>query len=131
MPEEPIDINEILAAPLPDMISQIARGVAEAQRALDEATLETHNALQANLDHPLTQIGYRVPWYFIPEVDVELKLVMFYEQTEGDKRPSIYGSPYNGKTDKSIVHRVEGTSTVKLRIVPLPSPFVDQTEEEK
>lgn len=126
MADQPIDFSEILIVPLSQMIQKIAQGVAEAQRALDTSAMETQNTLQENYP-ALAQIGYQTTWYQIPEVVVELKVAVHYERTgkENTKRVGLFLSPFNAKYKNSFTYTAEGTSTLKLRIVPVPPPTLE------
>lgn len=84
--------QELLNVPLPDMVAKLALGIAEAQRALDENSVETAQAL-ANTEIPLvmavTQIiaaDGTVSFTNAPAVDVSLLqiglLPTFYQFSE-------------------------------------------------
>lgn len=125
MAEKQIDFSEILIVPLAQMIMKIGEGVAEAQRALDTSALERQNSLQNNYP-ALSEIGYNVTWYHMPEVQVELKMAVHYEKIEKDntKGTGLFMTPFNAKYQKSLSYTAEGTSTIKLRIVPVPPPIL-------
>ncbi len=121
MAEQQIDFSEILVVPLTQMIQNIGQGVAEAQRALDTSAMESQNTLQNNYP-ALAQIGYQVTWYQMPEVTVELKVAVHYEKTgeENNKKVGLFLSPFNAKYKNAFTYDAAGTSTLKLRIVPVP-----------
>ncbi len=124
MPEQQVDFSQILVVPLAQMIQRIGQGVAEAQMALDTSAMEAQNAMQENCPS-LAQIGYQVTWYQMPEVAVELKVAVHYESTgDGNKKKSgLFVSPFNAKYKNAFTYSAEGTSTLKLRIVPIPAPI--------
>src|SRR5262245_61084621 len=76
MPKTPSsDVSDALAAPLGDLIAAAGRGLAEAQRSLDMATVETIKAIHADEDgelRVLRRLGYQPTWYRIPELTAEL-----------------------------------------------------------
>jgi hypothetical protein len=121
MPEQKTDFSEILVVPLTQMIQNIAKSVSEAQRALDITAMEMQNTLQNNYPD-LARIGYQVSWYQIPEINVELKIAVHYERTgeENNRKVGLFLSPYNAKYKNAFTYNAEGSSTLKLRIVPVP-----------
>jgi len=123
MPEE-VNFEEILIAPLEAIVRKVAASIAEAQRRLDEVALETHVKLKEI--HPeLADVGYVPTWYHMPEVNVELKMVMHYEEKgEGRERekPRLLWAPFNAKYKSTLAFEAEGTSNIKLKIVSMPPP---------
>lgn len=119
----PTDVNmdEVLVAPLSSMVREISTSVAAAQRELDAAAL----AAQARLanDHPeLQALGYQVTWYQIPEATVEMRMALHFEKKEPQAAPRLYAAPFNTKYRSTFGFSAEGSSTLKLRIVPVPPP---------
>lgn len=125
MPASP-DFGDILVAPLQDVLVRMSEGVSDAQRRLDDASMAAQRTLAAQ--HPeLSAIGYRVTWYQIPEVDIELKVEAHYEErTEGtERRLGLFLSPFNARHQQTGFS-ADGASTVRLKIVPIPPPIVEQ-----
>lgn len=123
MPED-VNFEEVLIAPLEAMVRKIAASVAEAQLKLDQAALETHEKL-AQTNKKLADMGYIPPWYHMPEINVELKMVMHYEEKkEATGKPTFRAlwSPYNAKYKSNYTFSSEGASTLKLRIISTPPP---------
>src|SRR3954463_4880700 len=76
-PTSPNEVSDTLAAPLGDLIAAVGRGLAEAQQALDMATVETIKALHSGQSEGLDvlrRLGYQPTWYRIPELHAELTL---------------------------------------------------------
>jgi hypothetical protein len=121
MPEKQIDLSEILIVPLARMIREIGEGIAEAQKALDSSAMESQNSLEEKYPD-LAKIGYQVTWYQMPEVQVELKIAMHYENsgTEKEGKKGLFLSLFNAKYQNNFSYSSEGASTLKLRIVPIP-----------
>ena len=70
---------DALSCPIGDLIAAVGRGVADAQRALDEASLATLSEVYSRNDGllgELQRIGYRPNWYHIPEVESELQIAL-------------------------------------------------------
>jgi hypothetical protein len=123
MPDETINLSEILVSPVAEMISRLGEAIGTAQASLDQASLNAQEKLES--DHPdLAKIGYQVTWYQMPEVSIEMKMAVHYERkSEEDKSARIFLAPYNAKYKNAFTYDVDGASTLKLRIVPVPQAF--------
>jgi hypothetical protein len=111
---------EILLSTPSHMIREMCKGIADAQRELDAAFLDT----QANLKEKypeLFEIGYQVTWYHIPEASMELKVAVHFERNEEGSR--ILVSPYNASYKSQFKFTADGSSNIKLRVVPIPPPI--------
>src|SRR6266404_5859281 len=130
MPDETIDLSEILVSPVAEMISKLGEAVGVAQASLDQASLNAQETL--NSDHPdLAKLGYQVSWYQMPEVSIEMKMAIHYERkSEEDKSPRIFLAPYNAKYKNAFTYAVDGASTLRLRIVPVPPTFAATVPKE-
>jgi hypothetical protein len=120
-----INYSDILITPLANMIKEIGESVAEAQQALDTYAIETQKTINSDQNSELSKIGYRVTWYQMPEVFVELKMSVYYEETgknQANKR-RVFFAPFNAKYQNTFNYKSEGSSTVKFRIVPVPYPI--------
>jgi len=127
MADQKVNFSEVLLADLDGMIIKLSASIGEAQRQLDLAALRSQATLQQDYKE-LADIGYRVPWYVIPEVSVEVKVAVHFEektQEDGSKKSGWFFSPFNAKYQNAYSFVADGTSTVKLRIVPLPPSTVD------
>ncbi len=116
-----IDVNmdEVLISPLSSMVREISAGVAAAQRALDAAALATQTQLAT--EHPeLEALGYQVTWYQIPEAQVEMRMALHFEKKDAQSPPRMYVAPFNTKYRNTFSFSADGSSTLKLRIVPVP-----------
>lgn len=136
---------EPLASPVSGLIASVGRGVAEAQRALDEAALETVDQIYQGNEKTavaLREIGYRPTWYRIPEVSAELKVAMRVEGTEqrgraggsgaGATQPpgpldprlrvNAHATPVDANYSNRFDYEVEASSTITFKVVPVPAP---------
>lgn len=116
-----IDVNmdEVLISPLSSMVREISAGVAAAQRQLDAAALATQAQLAT--EHPeLQALGYQVTWYQIPEAQVEMRMALHFEKKDAQSPPRMYVAPFNTKYRNTFSFSADGSSTLKLRIVPVP-----------
>lgn len=125
----PADVNfeEILIAPLEAIVKKVALSVGEAQRGLDAASLETQQKLQEKTIYPgLAEVGYISTWYHMPEIDLEIKMVMHYEETKGATEKGKYRvlwAPFNAKYKSTLAFEAGGTSSLKVKIVSTPPPI--------
>jgi hypothetical protein len=114
-----VNMNEVLIAPLAAMVREISAGVAAAQRDLDAAAIASQ--AQLAVEHPeLQALGYQVTWYQIPEATVEMKMALHFEKQQAAGPARVYLAPFNNKYRNIFDFSAEGSSTLKLRIVPVP-----------
>ena len=114
-----VNMDEVLIAPLASMVREISAGVAAAQRALDAAALATQKQLAT--EHPeLQALGYQVTWYQIPEATVEMRMALHFEKKDAQSPARMYVAPFNTKYRNTLSFSAEGSSTLKLKIVPVP-----------
>lgn len=114
-----VDFSEILIAPAATMIREVGAAVAAAQRELDQASLEAQANLRAKFPD-LEAAGYQVTWYQIPEVQAEVRMAVHFEKKSSDAPPRMYLTPFNAKYRNALNFTADGSSTLKLRIVPVP-----------
>lgn len=134
------DNNELfdsLSAPLGDIISSVARGVADAQQALDMRTIETFKEIYGKddgLKEEMRQIGYQPTWYKIPEVNAEIVMSLsISENTQTniqqiatpDKsgKPNtlkLYAAPVDANYSNRYNYDIKGASKLTFKIVPVP-----------
>jgi len=121
--------NEIIVS-LKELLVQVAIGVAEAQRALDQQAVQLQKELYTNPElEGLRDAGVESTWYQIPEVTASLKVAVSVhsEAESGAVTPSqkplhLRLAPYNARYKNSYDYDYEGASTMNVRIVPIPSP---------
>ena len=129
------DVSDTLAAPLGDLIAAVGRGLAEAQQALDLATVETIKALQTGTGdgiEVLRKLGYQPTWYRIPELHAEITLSLSVSSTTtaddadspsgegGPGRIRLYGSTMDASYTNRYDYDLNAASVIKFRIVPVP-----------
>lgn len=111
-----VDVNEILITPIATMVRELSKAVADAQLQLDSASLASENTLPA----ALRDLGYQPTWYQIPEANVELKMAVHFERAGGIGPVRVWATPFNAKYRNALSFTADGSSTLKLRIVPVP-----------
>lgn len=126
-------IEDVLAVPLPLLLSLTAQGVAEAQMALDESSMYVQERLDeltaaSPEDSGLGRYQLDANWYHIPEVAVDMKMSVAMKlrtQTRADGRkvvrPSVVAAPHNARTQRVAAVSAEGTSELHARIVSIPA----------
>jgi hypothetical protein len=126
MVEQRPRFTDILIQTPAALIREICRSVADAQRELDSLALSAQDNLHK--EHPeLHEIGYQVPWYNIPEVNIELKVAMHFDYK--DEIPEVLVGAYNAKYKQTSNLMEEGSSTLKFRLVSMPPPIrIDETQ---
>jgi hypothetical protein len=107
-------------APPASLILDMCQSIAAAQRKLDEESLAAQREI-VNEKGDLYRLGYRANWYQIPEAIIELKMsVHMGKTTEGKDGLFIRLLGTQNKTSQS--YTAETSSTLRLRIVPVPPP---------
>ncbi len=128
------DLSDAIATPLGDLIAAVGRGLAEAQQALDAATIDAIKALHAggsaNMDL-LRRLGYQPTWYRIPELNAEITLSMSVgargTRTDatgapevGSGRVRVYALPMDASYTNRYDFNLDAASVIKFTIVPVP-----------
>ena len=114
-----VNLNEVLISPLSSMVREISASVAAAQRALDAAALASQTQLAT--EHPeLQALGYQVTWYQIPEAQVEMRMAIHFEKKNAQTPARLYVAPFNNKYRNTLNFTADGSSTLKLKFVPVP-----------
>jgi len=124
----PQEVDEVLVRPLGEVLARLGEGVAQAQRAMDLNSIATQTLIDN--DPVLSEYGLQATWYHMPEVTLELKMSLALKRetvTDQSGRPrisklSVLAAPYNAKVQNTLALDVQGTSTVKVRIVSIPPP---------
>jgi hypothetical protein len=122
---------DALSAPLGALIAAVGRGVADAQREMDAASVSALREIYAS-DHDLylelQRIGYRPTWYHIPEVesDLQIALTVTGQQTQGGPTlpgtspVRLYAAPVDAGYASRFNFSLQASSRVRFRIVPVP-----------
>ena len=133
-------MKDVLATPLGELISSIGEGVADAQAALDAAslaqTLEIYN--DENGDETikkLREIGYQPTFYALPETEVEANVSLALSGTTGATssisesgsltkkvigKTKVYVAPLNASNTNKYNMNVNASTKLKFKIVPVP-----------
>lgn len=135
---ETAPLLDALSAPLGALISAVGRGVAEAQREMDAASIAALQEIYASdegLYLELQRIGYRPTWYHIPEVESELQIALTVtgQQTQGgsgvpgSSPVRLYAAPVDAGYASRYNFSLQASSRVRFRIVPVPPSTAVET----
>ncbi|MCB1735346.1 MAG: PASTA domain-containing protein [Gammaproteobacteria bacterium] len=129
----PTDLMDSLSAPLGDLISEVGRGVADAQAAMDSQTIARMKEIVAGGDElmaALRSIGYQPTWYQIPEATAKLSIAL---TISGEAQSSVQGAsgggigrlrlnaaPVNADYSNKFNYQVQAASEIQFKIVPVP-----------
>lgn len=129
------DLTDVVSAPLGDLIAEVGKGVADAQYAMDKQTLallEDIYAKDETYAELLRSMGYRPNWYQIPEAEAEIQLALSVtgsfsnnDQRQGRSAKNqlqMYAAPMNATYSNSFDYEMTASSTLKMKIVPVPEP---------
>jgi hypothetical protein len=127
---------EVFSASIEDFISSLAKGISNAQVALDQNSIQTQSALDS--DPVASQYGLQATWYQFPKVDLELKLSVTVTQDQSapasqaatralpagltaSSRPvRIIAQPVSASYQTHFNYDAQAASTLSLSIVPVP-----------
>ncbi len=145
-------VNDVVAAPLGDIIASVGEGVAEAQQALDEGslakTLEIYAEGGEDALRVLREIGYRPTFYALPETTGEVKISMHLGKSPSGTavpshakgiqptvlaqlsrtgrnisiKPRLYATPVDAGYANRYGYRANISATISFKIVPVPAP---------
>lgn len=131
-------MNDGLAAPLGSVIAAVGRGVADAQKALDEAslaqTLAIYEAQGTEGEALLREIGYRPTFYVLPDTTCEVQLSMRIGGSGGPDGSAATGEPGSLPTARTYVtpvdagfanrygFQMQAAAKLSFKIVPVPPP---------
>ncbi len=121
-------IRDELVVPFGEMLAQIAKGVADAQKAFDEQSIDFQKRIFTDPDlKDLRDAGVQATWYQIPEVNAVLKVSVSTHsesETSGKKKLPYFLrlAPYNATYKNSFDFEYTGASEMSFKIVPIPPP---------
>jgi len=129
------EISDSLSAPLGDVIASVARGVADAQQAMDMRTIETYRELYSGDDQlraELQVLGYQPTWYRIPEVNAEVTISLSISEqssvegsavlkpSTGPRSVKLYAAPIDANYANRYNYDLKAASKISFKIVPVP-----------
>jgi len=133
-------MSEGFAAPLGDVIAAVGRGVADAQAALDRASLQATLSLyesdgDAGTDM-LREIGYRPTFYTLPETSCEVQVSMRVGGSSASNgsanaapgtpralQSRAYVTPVDAGFANRFAYEASASAKLTFKIVPVPPPM--------
>lgn len=117
------EIQEEFYTGMCDLMAELGKGVASAQRELDFNSMETQQTIN---DTPaLREYGLMAQWYTIPETAFSLKMdyaVVTEKQESGQGRTKFLLSPINARYQNYFKVSQASQSQLNFKIVPIPPP---------
>lgn len=119
-------LSEIYSIPFGDMIASVGEGVATAQTALDQASLQATLAVYSDTADPelrlLREIGYQPTFYVIPKASGKMvvSLSMFSETTSEGQGLRLMASPLNPTLSNKYGYTGSASAELTFDIVPVP-----------
>ena len=138
MADNPLaNVVEVFSTPIEGVIVALGKGIADAQNALDQNSVKTQEAIDA--DPVLSRQGVQATWYQFPRVDLRLKLALtVVEDTPaptaapslapGASMPALavarrlIAQPVSAAYQNHFNYNAEASSEITLSIVPVPAP---------
>jgi hypothetical protein len=146
MPDDPLsNAVEAFSAPIEGLIAAVGGGIAAAQRALDENSIQMQESIDS--DPVLSQYGLQATWYQFPKVDLQLKMSLTVVEDQSSSPPAAPGTaagpapasstfsllaatrairvvaqPVSASFQTHFNYSAEAASQVSLSIVPVPAP---------
>ncbi|MCB0557067.1 MAG: PASTA domain-containing protein [Phaeodactylibacter sp.] len=129
------ELFDSLSAPLHEMILSVARGVADAQQAMDMRTIEAYKDLYGGDDglrRQLQALGYQPTWYRIPELNAEMTISLSISEhsdihgnaeigsPEGIRPLKMYAAPIDANYSNRYNYDIKAASKISFKIVPVP-----------
>lgn len=132
-------LAESVAAPLGEVIAAVGQGVAEAQRALDEAAIAATLAIYETKGDAgmamLQEIGYRPTFYVLPDTACEVQVSMRIGGSGGGDgsagtartpgaigKARTYVTPVDAGFAQRFGFQAQAAAKLTFRIVPVPAP---------
>lgn len=130
-------LSDGLASPLGEVIAAVGRGVAEAQAALDAASLKATLDIYGEDGDPgtalLREIGYQPTFYVLPETTCEVQVSMRIGGTGGPDgsaggtaingavgRARTYVTPVDAGFQQRYGFQAQAAAKLTFKIVPVP-----------
>jgi len=138
MADEVQRVSDMLSAPMEEVIVSLGTGIARAQRELDRFSIQSQREISE--DPLLSENGLQATFYQIPSAELELTVAIALEQEpqpaaatplksplgapliQAARVKQIHLQPVNASYVNQFSFDVNATSTLKLRIVPVPPP---------
>lgn len=138
--------QELLNVPLPELVTKLALGIAEAQTKLDMNSTEvakfmseTTIALPDIADPTTTKnfaliaLGFFPGFYQFTEASIEVKMAITMTTSTDSQigvsakaRFGCYSASVNASYSRKYEYKVEGSSVLRVKLTPVPPPQILQ-----
>ncbi|MEH6565912.1 MAG: hypothetical protein V7756_11355 [Halopseudomonas sp.] len=144
-------VSDVMAAPIGDIIASVGQGVAQAQEALDRASLAQILAIYHESDSDelklLQEIGYQPTFYALPETTGEIQVALSISGQNNSAAPApastaasskalslaerflprlpaarVYAAPVNADLTNRYGFQATAAAKIQFKIVPVPAP---------
>jgi len=124
------DAERWVARPLGELVTGVARAVAEGQTELDRASLATRRDVQRAVENGDLETPIETPWFRFSGVEADLNVSLSMRgRPERDNsgvirayRPTLVAAPTDPEFTTRTDYDVAASSRVALDIVPVPGP---------
>lgn len=138
--------QELLNVPFPEMVVKLALGIAEGQTKLDTNSTEVAKFMAdtkieipsikdptKTLEFPLIALGFFPGYYQFQESIIEVKMaITMATSTEAKVSVSAkagwgpFSASVNASYSRKYDYKVEGSSLLRVKLVPVPPPSILQ-----
>lgn len=128
MPTDPLaNAVESFSAPIETLIIALGQGLAQAQQALDQNSIQTQETIDA--DPVLSKYGLQATWYQFPSVNLQLKLALSIAQVQTPPPPNapgpgtlIVAQPLSAAYQAHFNYDAQAASQITVTLAPVPPP---------
>jgi hypothetical protein len=138
--------QELLNVPFPEMVLKLALAIAEGQTKLDQNStavakfmadtkipLPSIKDITKTIDFPLIAMGFFPGYYQFQEAIIEVKMAITMA-TSSEAKVGItakggwgpFSASVNASYSRKYEYKVEGSSLLRVRLVPVPPPSILQ-----
>lgn len=118
---------EVFSSSIEDFLSNLAKGISDAQQAMDQNSIKTQESLDT--DPVASRYGLQATWYQFPRVDFQLKLAVTVAQDQSvganpavPVRPvRLIAQPISASYQTHFNYDAQAASTLAISIVPVPA----------
>ena len=131
-PQDVEDPTSEFYTSLPEVLTELGKGIGQAQRELDLYAIDVQNTILK--DKQLADYGLNATWYTMPEICFDLKMeysITEIRKEEGEKLiRKLYIMPSNAKYESmfQLNRKEESALSIKFRPTPPPSFNIIRTE---
>mgnify|MGYP001105404356 CR=1 FL=1 len=113
-------VTDTLIVSLEDLMKRIGLAISETQAELDRKSASMQTVIEN--DELLRKYGLQATWYQMPSIELEIKMAlsMHVEKRGAIENPVMRIAPMNALYKNVTDYDVTGTSTMKVKIVPVP-----------